>query len=59
MNETTKNIRCLMDMSIPEDNKCASCCIYCDEKSTCKQKCSNIDKWTTEEEIEKNCDESI
>lgn len=25
-------IKCLMDISIPEDSKCAKCCIYCEEK---------------------------
>lgn len=25
-----------MDMSVPEDSKCAKCCLHCEEKETCK-----------------------
>lgn len=46
-------IRCLIDVSIPEDNKCANCCIYCDEKDTCDCKCPGIAFWKTEDDIEK------
>lgn len=48
-------IKCLMDISIPEDSKCAKCCIYCEEKDACEYKCHAIDEWKTEKEIEDNC----
>lgn len=48
-------IKCLMDVSVPEDSKCANCCIQCEEKDTCEYKCYGIEKWKTEEEIAKNC----
>ena len=48
-------IRCLMDVSIPENDKCGKCCINCDEKDICENKCCGIDEWETEEEILKNC----
>lgn len=51
-------IRCTMDMTVPEDSKCAKCCIYCDEKEQCEYCCPNLIKWKTEEEIESNCDET-
>ena len=47
--------KCLMDVSVPEDSKCANCCIQCEEKDTCEYKCYGIEKWKTEEEIAKNC----
>ncbi len=52
-------LRCLIDMSIPENNKCAKCCIYCNEKETCEYRCAGIDKWKTECDIAKNCIEFI
>ena len=48
-------LRCLMDMSIPEDDKCAKCCIHCDEKETCSCRCHGLDEWNTEENIANNC----
>ena len=48
-------LRCLMDMSIPEEDKCAKCCIHCDEKETCSCKCQGVDEWKTEENIAMNC----
>lgn len=48
-------LRCLMNISVPKDSKCAKCCFYCEEKSTCKCKCLGIEEWKTEEEIAKNC----
>ena len=35
-------IKCLMDTSVPQDSKCAKCCIYCDEKSHCEYVCEMI-----------------
>lgn len=58
-------IRCLKDISISEDSKCAKCCLHCDEKETCKYKCSEIDKYKSEddeyeieESILRNCTDS-
>ena len=44
-----------MDVSVPEDSKCAKCCLHCDEKETCGYRCHGIDKWKTEEKIAQNC----
>lgn len=52
-------LRCLIDMSVPEDNKCAKCCINCNEKETCKYRCIGIDEWKTESNIAKNCIECM
>ena len=41
------------DMSVPEDSKCAKCCLHCEEKET--YRCQGIDEWKTEENIAKNC----
>lgn len=49
------NIRCFKDSAIPEDSKCAKCCLYCDEKELCEYKCNGIDLWRTELEIGDNC----
>ena len=35
-------IKCLMDTSVPQDSKCAKCCIYCDEKSHCEYVCKMV-----------------
>lgn len=48
-------LRCLMDISVPEDSKCAKCCLYCEERNVCEYKCCGIDEWKTEEEIYANC----
>ena len=50
-------IRCLIDISIPEEDRCAKCCIYCEEKYTCSRRCPGVDEWKTEEEIYMNCTE--
>lgn len=50
-------IKCLMDVSVPENSKCAKCCIYCDEKNKCNYVCDGIEEWETEENIVKNCTE--
>ena len=47
-------IRCTIDMSIPENDKCAMCCIHCDEKD-CEYRCVGVNEWKTEDEIEKYC----
>lgn len=52
-------LQCLMDISVPEDSKCAKCCIYCDEKEVCKCRCPGVDEWVTEENISKNCIECM
>ena len=52
-------LRCLMDMSIPEDSKCAKCCLHCKEKETCEYKCQGVDEWKTEENIAMNCIECM
>lgn len=49
-------LRCLMDMAIPEDSKCAKCCLHCNEKETCEHRCYGVDLWITEDVIVKNCD---
>ena len=54
-NGVIEMLRCLMDMSIPEDSKCAKCCLHCKEKETCEYKCQGVDEWKTEENISKNC----
>lgn len=48
-------LRCLMDMSVPEESKCAKCCLYCDEKEICEYRCYGIDEWKIEEKIVENC----
>lgn len=35
-------IKCLMDMTLPEDSKCSYCCYYCDEKETCDYSCPKV-----------------
>lgn len=52
-------LRCLIDVSIPLESKCAKCCIHCDEKDACDYKCCGIEEWGTEEGIAKNCMECI
>jgi len=37
--EENDMIKCLMDVTVPQDSKCAKCCIYCDEKSHCESVC--------------------
>ena len=53
--EEMKMLRCLIDMYIQEDSKCAKCCICCEEKETCIYRCQGIDEWITEENIARNC----
>lgn len=48
-------LNCLMDVLVPEDSKCAKCCIYCDEKDSCEYRCVGLEEWKTEAEIAKNC----
>ena len=48
-------LRCTVDMSIPEENKCAWCCIYCEKKDKCAYRCDGVDKWKTEDKIEEHC----
>lgn len=43
-------IRCLLDAAIPQDSKCAKCCIYCTE-SNCEYKCPFTLEHKTEKEI--------
>lgn len=50
-------IKCLIDVSILEDSKCSKCCIYCDEKETCKYRCNYTDKCKIEDDVYNNCDE--
>lgn len=38
-------LRCLMDVSIPEEDKCGKCCINCEDKDTCEHRCCGIDEW--------------
>ena len=55
--EVDDMLRCLIDASIPEDDKCSKCCFYCDEKDSCEHRCVGLEEWKTEEEIENNCTE--
>lgn len=48
-------LRCLIDISISENSKCAKCCIYCNEKETCEYRCVGSDRWKTEDDIAENC----
>lgn len=57
--EVVKMLRCLIDISVPENSKCAKCCIYCNEKETCENRCIGIDEWKTESNISENCIECI
>ena len=41
-------IKYLMDISVPEDCKCAKCCIYCEEKDTYEYKCQELTNEKTE-----------
>ena len=45
-------IKCLLDLSVPKDSKCANCCVYCDEQD-CEYRCP---KAKDEESILSNCD---
>ena len=29
-------IRCFMDPLVPQESKCAKCCIYCEEECECR-----------------------
>lgn len=53
MKEECERIRCVDDISVPEDSKCARCCIYCKEE--CELRCHGSVIWETEENILKNC----
>lgn len=49
-------IECLLDVAVHLDgpkNKCYYCCIYCNEKETCKYACPLSNQ--TEEIVEKEC----
>lgn len=49
-------IKCYLDPSVPQDSKCAYCCLYCDEKEDCNYYCSLAKGCKTEEEvIKKDC----
>lgn len=48
-------LRCLMDMSVAEDSKCAKCCVHCEEQEMCEYRCHGIYEWETEDNISKNC----
>ena len=48
-------LNCLKDVLVPEDSKCAKCCIYCSEKEKCEYVCFGLEEWKTEAEIAKNC----
>lgn len=50
-------LRCLVDISVPKNSKCAQCCLYCDEKNICEYCCPRIGEWKTEDNISKNCSE--
>ena len=47
-------IRCAMDISIPENDKCDICCIHCSDKN-CEYRCVGVDELKTEDKIEKYC----
>lgn len=47
-------IKCTLDCTVPQDSKCAHCCIYCDDKQ-CNCRCPNVEKWN-EDTIMKICD---
>lgn len=47
-------IKCAKDPVIPEDSRCANCCIYCDE-ADCVYRCKEADELGIEESIEENC----
>lgn len=48
-------IKCLIDVSVPEDSKCAKCCIYCDEIEKCKCACQKAKELKTEDGVMENC----
>lgn len=48
-------IKCLMDVTVPEDSKCAKCCMYCSEKETCEYRCPLVTDSVTEDEILNKC----
>lgn len=49
-------IRCTMDTSVPEDSKCAYCCIYCNEKNYCDYVCKIVRESNTELDVlERDC----
>ncbi len=50
-------IKCLMDVTVPEDSKCAKCCIYCNEKETCECRCPLIIDNITEDDVLNICAE--
>ena len=52
-------IKCLMDVSIPEDDKCAKCCICCEEKVACEYTCRRTNEWKPKEDVMKNCIECL
>ncbi len=52
-------LRCLIDISVPENDKCKKCCICCNEKETCENRCIGIDEWKTESNIAENCIECM
>lgn len=57
--EVVKMLRCLIDISVPENDKCKKCCICCNEKETCENRCIGIDEWKTESNIAENCIECM
>ncbi len=44
-------IKCGMDPSIPDDSKCAWCCINCEEKDGCGYICPIVKESRTEDDI--------
>lgn len=50
-------IRCTRDMTIPEDNECAYCCIHCKDNESCVYYCEKLKTYKDEETVEKYCDE--
>lgn len=48
-------IKCLLDMTVSEDSKCAKCCMYCSEKETCECSCHLITDNITETGVLSKC----
>ena len=52
-------IRCVMDVSIPETDKCAFCCIHCQD-TDCEHRCHLSKSCRTEEDVfESDCVDAV
>ena len=44
-------LKCLMDPTVPQDARCAYCCIYCSEKEECEYLCELARNCKTGKEV--------